>query len=397
MHNEFYCIKPSFLQKRMSKRAMTENQASIMGYVLKEKADDLEAQYPRVFKLNGREAIINIQGPLSPDGPDAIDVYLGFGGTAYKNISRAAKEARELYDSGRIDNVVVKINSPGGIVDGLDQAYQDLQTIRSIGIVRNEGLIASAAVWLACAFDKIIPGTDSAQIGSIGVVVDYYDADGFYESNGFDHVIITNTESPDKRPDTKTEEGIDVVRKELDELYNVFVSKVTAARPITKTQIDALRGAVVIASRAVELGLMDEQPDPARSGEAKKEDEKEERKTDMENEKESAKTEELTPSVDAGAEERKRLYGLMTVAGITVSDDLKTAIETGVSVGDYAIMSMQAKKEQEKAEVEAARKARAVNADQKITISAEQKIESKGGDAEKIDALLDARYKKEDK
>lgn len=404
--SDMYCMKLSFFSKRAAKREKLQGDASIMSNVMEINADDLDAQYKRVFKKEGKTGIINVTGPLSPDGPDWLDVYFGYFGTAYKNIIRAANESRSLADSGEIDNVKIIMNTPGGELDGLDQAYQALQKISDIGVVYNEGCIASAGVWLASAFSKIIPGTDSSQIGSIGVVIDTLDLSGYYDNFGIKEISITNTASPNKRPDISTDAGIEIYRKELNELYDVFVSKVTAARPITKKTIDSLKGEMVIASRAVELGLMDAPPageTPEKVETVEKNNETEVSKLD--NELKLTRTDEqfATDLAAAITDERARIAGLSTISGIELSDELKTAIETGTSTGNFAIAQTEAKNAAAKVEVEAQIALREKNKDQNIDIASNQhgeEIETttdadgnvKAND--KLEKMLDARYEK---
>jgi len=407
MLTDMVLMRPTFFTKRQARRAEVEKKANWLESEYQEKADDLEAQYKRVFSVQDREAKINITGPLSPDGPDWVDVWLGYGGTAYKNISRAAAEAKELYDQGRIDKVIVKMNTPGGYLDQLDQAYQALKQISNIGEVRNEGIIASAGVWLASAFNRITPATDSAQIGSIGVVATILDYTGYLDNFGIKEVEITNTESPNKRPDVLTAEGVDVIRRELDDLYGVFVSKVTAARPITKATIDGLKGEMLIASKAIDAGLMD----LPQAGDSQAAADTQNNNNEMEvsklditktNETPQKETEpqaevltqdQFNKSLEA---ERARVYGLLKISGVKMSDDLKKAIEDGVEVGAFAIAQADRKEAKDKAEVEAAKKLREENHDQKVTLKPETLGTGNGDDPEddekgqKVDALVDA-------
>lgn len=373
MLNDMILMKPTSYNERESRRIEILNDVSFIERIEKEKADDLEAQYKRVFKINGKTVQINISGPLSQDGPDWIDVYLGYGGTAYKNIVRAAGESKELFETDQIENVIVRMNTPGGTVDGVDNAYHALKEIGSIGVVKNDGMIASGGVWLASAFDRIEPATDTAVIGSIGVVARYADYTGYYDSMGIQIIDVTNKKSPNKRPDVTTKEGFNVIQKELDDLYNVFVSRVTAARPITKKDVDSLKGEMLIASRAVSFGLMDE-PQNGETPEGVETENKnnETEASQLENTEgkkvltESAEIIDLvTPAIEA---ERKRFYGLVKISGLEISEDLKAAIDSGVDVGSFAVAAVEKKEALANAQIEAEKELRANNKDQELSI-----------------------------
>lgn len=386
MNDSVFLMDARAFTKREERRQGVETSLGALDVAHKMRADDLEDQYKRVFSVSGRTAKIVISGPLSPDGPDWVDVYLGYGGTAYKNISRAANEAVELKERGDIDDVIVRMNTPGGTLDGVDQAYLDLTKIRDFAVVKNDGLVASAGVWLASAVERIEPSTDSARIGSIGVVQAMPDL-GWLATN-FGVVYTTNTEGANKLPDVSTQDGVEATRRELDGIYDVFVARVTASRPISRATIDSLKGEIVIAARAIDLGLMDE-PRTGDVPEAEKNQEQMEENVDK-GTKEAVSTEHKQPDVEAAVNvaieaERKRLSNLAAIAGLDLSGDLKEAIETGVDAGEFAVKQAEAKRAEEKAEIDAARKLRDQNPDQEAPAAGDGKnvsgLENEGKDA----------------
>lgn len=374
MLNDLILMKESYFTKREDKRDKVQNDASFMTRILEEKADDLNAQYKRVFSVNGKTAQINIVGPLSPTGPDALDVYFGYGGTAYANIERAANESLELYEKGDIENITVRINTPGGTVDGVDAAYNALKKIGSIGVVKNDGMIASAGVWLASAFERIESSVDSAIFGSIGVAVQYVDTKEYYSNFGVQIVDITNKESANKRPDVTTKAGYKVVQKELDDLYNVFVSKVTASRPVTKKQIDDLKGEVLIASKAIEMGFMDAPQIVDSQNNAEKT--KPEVETEVKTEKEVPIVEQKDIDLlvsNAVTAERERASGLIALSEGEFSTELSEAIKSDTTVSTFAIAQAGVRKQakidadaKDTAEIQAALDLRNANPNQQV-------------------------------
>lgn len=398
MLDELILMKPSYYAKREARRNQISADDSFISKIDKMQADDLDAQYRRVFSQEGRMAVIKILGPLTPDGPDWIDILLGYQGTAYKNIIRAAEEAKKMHDSGLIDEVIIRMNTPGGTVGGVDHAYQALLKIRDFATVKNDGLIASGGVWLASALKRIEPSTDSAVIGSIGVVAALADFTGYYDMWGVQVFEITNTESPNKRPDVLTEEGRAIIRKELDDLYQVFVSKVTAGRPVTKDDIDSLKGEVLIASKAITFGLMDMPKNGYGQGPAQLNNSNE---TEVNMEVQKVKTEEVVqvaadlPNVEALVQdavkiERARIYGLLAISGVAVNDDLKMAINDGISTGDYAVAQAEVKNKAAAAEIEAAKELRKQNHDDIGAVRSDQAEMGKDDDAVKtVHAVVD--------
>jgi ClpP class serine protease len=381
---DFYCMEPAFFDKWHDRKSEAQLNDSIINKIYEMKADDLDAQYKRVFQPDGKTARIRIYGPLSPDGPDALDVYFGFGGTAYKNIIRAVDEAKTGIENGVYENVEILINSPGGTLEMVAETFEKIKEIKENAVVINTGLIASAAMWLACGVKKIKPQNETVSAGSIGVVVTVYDDSEAMAGFGVKKYVITNTQSPNKIADVSENEGRALIQKRLNDFYDVFATTVAANRPLTREAIDGLKGEVLIAEKAVEVGLMD--------GEKPKEKEykKMEGKT-MENETiemvDEAVELKTEPAVDLDAEikaERKRIYELLIVSGVDLDASVKTAVEVGTSVGDFAVKLQESKKEKALAEIENAKAVRieAVKKDDPVKIENDEPFNA-GVDKEK--------------
>lgn len=249
-------IKPQFLEK-YSLQYKKIIDAGMSQQIIDSNKRDLDDQYSYMFEKNGDTATIKLYGPMSEDGPDWIDLYLGYGGTAYKNLNRAAKE---ILSDKEITKLKIFGNTPGGNIDGLDEAMSNLKQVRDSGVevtVINKGYIASAGVWYCSAANSILALNPTVTIGSIGVVIDTMDFSGYYEEMGIKEISITNTESPNKRPDLSTKKGQAIYRKELDSLYDVFLQRVVDGRSVEADSIKALKGEMIIAAEAVKIGLMD--------------------------------------------------------------------------------------------------------------------------------------------
>lgn len=205
---------------------------------------------PEIVSMNGseREASILISGLLSVNGPSFLARFFGFNGTAYKDIITAANS---LKDDPSIDTVRLVMNTPGGYVDGMDQAYYALKELAASKkvIAENHGMIASAGYYLAVAATEIIAITRLAISGSIGVKiakVDYSDSDA---RNGIKTITIISRNAPDKEPDPATAQGKDVIQREIDAAERVFIRTIALGRG--KTDQDVIdnfgKGAMLIA------------------------------------------------------------------------------------------------------------------------------------------------------
>ena len=271
LKGEYLLIKSGFLKEYASNRLYAQKNIGSDEYrdFSANRYEQALENSQNIYNFNGVNATIIIEGPLSVEGPDIFDLYCGIGGCSYLNIDDALSKAAFDVDPEK-GEVFIKMNTPGGTVDGCDATFQamwKLSLTHNI-IVENMGLIASAGVWLSSAAHKIITKTPVALSGSIGVVVNTYDFTGMLEDMGIEQIIITNFESPDKIPDLKTEKGKGVLREELDAIYNVFRQRFLQGRDralgkgvMSVEDVNAMTGRVFIAEKSIELGLLDDLED----------------------------------------------------------------------------------------------------------------------------------------
>lgn len=211
------------------------------------------------------EATINIQGVLTPDGPDIFDWFFGFVVTGYQQIRGAIKQIMAI-DS--IKTVTLAMNTPGGTVDGVDETFLSLSELAKVKtlIARNEGMIASGGYWLAIAADRIEAISPSAETGSIGVIVAGYDFSKALEDRGIKQVVIVSKNAPEKDSRISTEEGQARILQRINAIERVFTDRVAAGRGISLETVlkDFGRGGVLIAqdpdpdkSDAISVGMID--------------------------------------------------------------------------------------------------------------------------------------------
>lgn len=204
-------------------------------------------------------AHIQMTGPLTPDGPDIIDIILGAGGTSYKGIISSLQEAEAKFEDVKdaTTPTFIHSNSPGGLVSGAEAtsvavtAYASKRPL----IVINEGVLASAALWVACGATEICSAGRSTWTGSIGAVMTVTKPDTG-ELKVFNFV---NPESKAKIPDPEDDAGAKVYEERVRAMYCIFREDFLAGRRGKATQagIEGLNGTVVTAPDAITVGLID--------------------------------------------------------------------------------------------------------------------------------------------
>ena len=159
------------------------------------------------------------------------------------------------------DQVVVRLESPGGVVHGYGLAASQLQRLRDHNIpltVTVDKVAASGGYMMACVADKIV-SAPFAIVGSIGVVAQLPNFNRFLKSKDID--IELHTAGQYKRTLTllgeNTEEGREKFREELNETHQLFKDFVKRMRP--SLDIDQVAtGEHWYGQQALEKGLVDE-------------------------------------------------------------------------------------------------------------------------------------------
>lgn len=162
---------------------------------------------------------------------------------------------------GDVKSVVMKIESPGGTAAGtmeLADAVRGLAASKPV-YAQIEDLGASAAYWTASAATKVF-ANPTAFVGSIGTMMMVYDVSGAFAQGGVKALAF-------KTGDYKAAAawGTEVTDKQkayfqqtVDDINSFFLDAVGSGRRMDAERVKGVAdGRVHIASRALELGLID--------------------------------------------------------------------------------------------------------------------------------------------
>lgn len=166
-----------------------------------------------------------------------------------------------LAAAGPEDEVLLKLESPYGVVHGYGLAASQLDRLRKAGIrltVAVDKVAASGGYMMACVADRIV-AAPFAIIGSIGVVAQIPNFHRLLKKNAID--VELHTAGEFKRTLTllgeNTEAGREKFREELNETHQLFKDFVREQRP--SLDIDAVAtGEHWFGVQAKEKGLIDE-------------------------------------------------------------------------------------------------------------------------------------------
>lgn len=214
---------------------------------------DEAARYGLPVAKNGRTAIVTTKGVIVKEA-GWLTRY-GFAGTTETQTALQAAD-----NDAEVDSILWAMDTPGGSVDGLEEASAIVASIKKPVTVFADGMLASAGVWLAARADRIV-ASPGALVGSIGVrtvmidTSEYYKAigvkvipvdTGAFKSTGVDGVEIT----PEQIADTK---------RIVDGYFSRFKSAVIKGRNLSDDEFAAISdGKLFFSNEAKKLRLIDD-------------------------------------------------------------------------------------------------------------------------------------------
>lgn len=214
----------------------------------------------------------------APQGSTAViplkGTMLKYGTYCTYGTEEIAGMALEAGAHRNISSIILDIDSGGGAVDAVAPIVQAIAKIRTENkkpVVASVDLAASAAYWTASACDRIIANNSiSAEVGSIGVMMSFWDVIPYYEKEGFkNHTIYAPESNYKNKPFQMALEGKydEIKQEELSPLAVAFQNAVKANRG-SKLKLDTsglLNGRMFFAQNdkdnslnAKEVGLIDE-------------------------------------------------------------------------------------------------------------------------------------------
>ena len=173
---------------------------------------------------------------------------------------------RELLDYAEnpaVKAVVVRVNSPGGVVAPTQEIYNAVQRVRKAGkpVVASFGAVAaSGGYYVGAATNRIFanPGTLT---GSIGVVMQMANVEGLLKKVGVEYVVVKAGAYKDvgNFARTMTPEERRILQALLDDVHGQFIAAVAQGRGLEESAVRAVAdGRIYSGAQAKSLKLVDE-------------------------------------------------------------------------------------------------------------------------------------------
>lgn len=222
-----------------------------MRLIAKRKKEDREA----------KEEKQKLKGGAQPELPRRLFV-LDFDGDVRASANQHMRQeiSAILTSATAEDEILLRLESGGGMVHSYGLAASQLQRVRDKGIpltISVDKIAASGGYMMACVANQII-AAPFAIVGSIGVVAQIPNVHRLLKKNDVDFEVLTAGEY--KRTLTvfgeNTEKGREKMKAELEETHGHFKDFIRAQRP--NLDVDTVAtGEHWLGTKALELGLVD--------------------------------------------------------------------------------------------------------------------------------------------
>ena len=197
-----------------------------------DKKDDGDSDECLEISIDG-VAHVHINGVLSENGPSAFEKAFGLQGTSYKSIIQAVERAAL---NPAVQSLQLEISSPGGEVQGMDQAWQAIADFPKPKSTLNNGMMASAAYVLGTAVGpgKILASTAFDMTGAIGVMAAcIVDAPEMATESGAKKYVFVSKNAPLKDADPASKAGAEGIQSQIDAIERLMLGRIAEGRGIS--------------------------------------------------------------------------------------------------------------------------------------------------------------------
>ncbi len=178
-------------------------------------------------------------------------------GMTHKQIKNEIEKALR---HDEVKAIFYNIYSPGGTVAGTQELASFIKEAAAIkpSCAFVDGMCCSAAYWLASATGRIF-ATQSAELGSIGVVLKHADASKFLESAGvkYTHITAGSKKSVGASETPLSEDDKMYLQNQVNGIYDVFLQETAQNMGLDlDKKLEWADGRVFLGREAAALGLV---------------------------------------------------------------------------------------------------------------------------------------------
>ena len=218
----------------------------------------------KAYADSGTVVLNSVNGFPIVDGVAVVEITGGLTYRAYNWWTTSYLDIRDTFRAAlsdeRVQSILLLIDSPGGEVAGLfdlvDEIYNARETKPIIAVAAESAY--SAAYAIASAASEIYL-SDTASVGSVGVIAIHIDQTGFDNQIGVKYTTIfagdhKNDFSPHEPLKPKCKE---ILQAHVDKLYDKFTAVVARNRNMSQEAVVATQAGFFMGKEAVNIGFAD--------------------------------------------------------------------------------------------------------------------------------------------
>ena len=176
--------------------------------------------------------------------------------------TETVRQLKQLERNPLVKGILLRIDSPGGVVTPSHEIYSEIVRIRDEGtpIIVSMGTIAASGGYYIAAPANLIIANPQTLTGSIGVIMEFPVVKGTMEKLGLKVEVVKSAEHKDIGSPFRDMTGTDraLLQSVVTDAYEQFVEIVSTEREIPEDSVRALAdGRVMTGRQALAYGLVD--------------------------------------------------------------------------------------------------------------------------------------------
>jgi protease IV len=171
------------------------------------------------------------------------------------------EDLRDLQDNPGVKAIVVRLNTPGGVVGPSQEIYQALKEVdKKTPVVASMGTLAASAGYLISLSARKIYANPGTLTASIGVIMEFANLERLYDWAKIQRYVIKSGKFKDIGSETRkmTPEEKELINRMILDIYGQFRGTVKERRKLTEAELDAVAdGRVLSGNQAKQAKLID--------------------------------------------------------------------------------------------------------------------------------------------
>jgi protease-4 len=171
------------------------------------------------------------------------------------------KQLHIFRDNDKVKAIVLRIDSPGGVVGPTQEIYEEVGKLTSKKkVVVSMGSVAASGGYYIAAPANMIFANPGTLTGSIGVIMELSNIEGLLGKIGLKSYVLKSGKFKDTGSPVRkmTKEDKEVLQSVIDSMYGQFVKAVATGRKLPVEQVRKLAdGRVYSGEQALRLKLVD--------------------------------------------------------------------------------------------------------------------------------------------